>query len=194
MDGQLLPLPAPHKQNGTTVSVNDLARHLPKPLTSTDTFYYTIDTSRVTKEDTEKTSPGVIRAIVEKEIQASNGQTNWRCRAVTRDAKNMSRVKIACRDEAEVHIVKQAAETEIARSVQVLRDELYVSQALMRNGFNMQYPEGLERKRGLQECRTALQANTYNAVDIARERFLAFLPLTGCRSMILFIRSQYWFK
>ncbi|KIV86229.1 hypothetical protein PV11_01854 [Exophiala sideris] len=49
-------------------------------------------------------------------------------------AKNTSRVKIACSQEAEVHTVKQAAEAEIARTVQVLRDELYISQALMRNG------------------------------------------------------------
>jgi hypothetical protein len=44
---------------------------------------------------------------------------------VTRDAKNTSRVKIACRDETELYIVKQVAETKIAPGIRVLRDELY---------------------------------------------------------------------
>ena len=84
-----------------------------------------IDTSRVAEGDTDKTSPGAIRAAVEKEMRATNGQDNWRCRAVTRDAKNANRIRIACRDETEQHMVKQAAETKIAQGVRVLRDELY---------------------------------------------------------------------
>ena len=104
---------------------NDLAKHLPNPLATTDTLHCTIDTSRVAEEDTDKTSPGAIRAVVEKEMRATNGQSNWRCRAVTRDVKNVSRIKIACRDENEQHLIKQTAETNIAAGVRVLRDELY---------------------------------------------------------------------
>jgi hypothetical protein len=84
-----------------------------------------IDTSRVAEEDTDKTSPGAIRAAVEKEIRTTNGQDNWRCRAVTRDAKNTSRIKIACRDETELQMVKRVAETKMAPGARVLRDELY---------------------------------------------------------------------
>jgi cell division septum initiation protein DivIVA len=109
----------------TAATDNNLARSLPTSLATTDTLYCMIDTSRVVEEDTHKTSPGAIRAAVEKEMRATNGQENWRCRAVTRDAKNTSRIKIACRDETELHMVKHAVETKIALGVRVLRDELY---------------------------------------------------------------------
>jgi hypothetical protein len=111
--------------NGITVSANNLARHFPYQLGTTDTFYCTIDTSRVADENADKTSPGAVRAAVEKEIRSTNERDNWRCRAVTRDAKNVSRIKIACRDESELQLVKDAAETKIAPGVRILRDELY---------------------------------------------------------------------
>ena len=62
---------------------------------------------------------------MEKEIRTTNGQDNWRCRAVTRDARNTGRVRITCRDEPEQQLVRQAAETKIATGIRVLRDELY---------------------------------------------------------------------
>jgi regulator of replication initiation timing len=107
------------------LGANNPGRYLPNPPATTDRLYCTIDTSRVAEEDADKTSPGTIRAIVEKEIRVTNGQSNWRCQAVTRDAKNMSRIKIACRDEDEQQMVKRAAETKVAVGVRVLRDELY---------------------------------------------------------------------
>ena len=103
----------------------NLASNLPHPLATTDNLHCTIDTSRVAEEDTDKASPGAIKTAVEKEMRATNGQGNWRCRAVTRDAKNANRIKIACRDETEQHMVKQVAETKIALGIRVLRDELY---------------------------------------------------------------------
>jgi hypothetical protein len=108
-----------------TASDNNHARRLLGPLTTTDALYCVIDTSRVAEEDADKTTPGAIRAAVEKEIRITNEQDNWRCRAVTRDARNTGRVRIACRDEPEQHMVRQAAETKIAPGIRVLRDELY---------------------------------------------------------------------
>ena len=52
-------------------------------------------------------------------------RVNWRCRAVTKDPKNPNRIRIACRDEAELGMVKQVAEKNMAPGAQVLRDELY---------------------------------------------------------------------
>jgi regulator of replication initiation timing len=111
--------------NVITASTNSLARHLPSQLAITGTLYCTIDTSRVVEEDIDKASPGAIRATVEKEIRTSNGQSNWRCLAVTRDAKTTSRIRIACRDESEHDMVKLAVETKAAPGVRILRDELY---------------------------------------------------------------------
>jgi hypothetical protein len=106
-------------------SANHRASHPPNHWAATDTLYCTIDASQVREQDMDKTSPGAIRTIVEKEIRAGEGQNNWRCRAVTRDAKNASRVRITCRDESELHMVKQVAETRIAPGIRILRDELY---------------------------------------------------------------------
>ena len=88
-------------------------------------LYCTVDTSRVAEEDAEKAAPGAIRAIVEKEMRAINGQTSWRCRAVTRDTQNTSRIKIVCRDESEHQMIKQTAETKMPAGIRALRDELY---------------------------------------------------------------------
>lgn len=111
--------------NGITAGTNGLVRHSPNPSPTIDTLYCTIDTSRVVEEDIDKTTPGAIRATVEKEIRASSGQSNWRCLAATRDAKTTSRIRIACRDESEHDMVKLAVETKAAPGVRVLRDELH---------------------------------------------------------------------
>lgn len=102
-----------------------IARLHLKSLAAAGTPCCTIDTSRVTREESDKVSPVAIRAIIEKEMRTNEGQSNWRCRAVTRDAKITSRIKIACRDEDELHMVKQAVETKGAEGIRVLRDELY---------------------------------------------------------------------
>ncbi|KIX95541.1 uncharacterized protein Z520_08661 [Fonsecaea multimorphosa CBS 102226] len=44
---------------------------------------------------------------------------------MTRDATVTSRIKIACRNEEELHMVKKAVEAKGAAGIRVLRDELY---------------------------------------------------------------------
>lgn len=95
------------------------------PSNVTDTLYCTIDTSRVDTGEGDKPNAGTIRAAVEKEIRARDGYDKWRCRAVTIDPRNADRIRIACRDEAEHHMVKQTAEKNVAPGVRVLRDDLY---------------------------------------------------------------------
>jgi hypothetical protein len=80
------------------------------PLTMTDTLYCTIDTSRMGEEDKSKVHPGSIRKAIEEEIRTADGHANWRCAAVIKDSRNAERVKVACRDEAELHRVKEAAQ------------------------------------------------------------------------------------
>jgi hypothetical protein len=67
----------------------------------TDTLYCTIDTSRVGEEERSKAQPGAVRKAIEEEIRTMEGQANWRCAAVIRDARNMERIKIVCRGEAD---------------------------------------------------------------------------------------------
>ncbi|KAI2863081.1 transcriptional regulator family: Zinc finger, CCHC-type [Aspergillus niger] len=95
------------------------------PTTFTDTLYCTIDTSKMADTENERPSAGPIRTAVEAEIRTMENYTNWRCRAVTVDPKNTSRIRIACRDEAEHQLVKKVAETKVGTGARVLRDELY---------------------------------------------------------------------
>jgi hypothetical protein len=85
----------------------------------TDTLYCTIDTSRVEEEDKNKAHPGAIRKAIEEEIRTREGQDKWRCAAVIRDARNTDWIRIACRDEAELQRVKEAAQKTAAEGSEV---------------------------------------------------------------------------
>ena len=95
------------------------------PSTMTDTLYCTVDTSRVGEGERSKVQPGAVRKAIEEEIRTVEGQANWRCAAVIRDARNTERIKILCRDEVELQQVKEAAQKTAAEGVRVLRDQLY---------------------------------------------------------------------
>ncbi|KAK2769704.1 hypothetical protein CKAH01_15071 [Colletotrichum kahawae] len=89
-----------------------------------DPLFCAIDTSRV-DEGSDKPNAGRIRAAVEKEMRALDGQGSWRCRAITVDPRNADRIRIICRDVAEHTLVKQIVEKSFGPGKRVLRDELY---------------------------------------------------------------------
>lgn len=92
----------------------------------TDTLYCTVDVSRVDESNKDKTSTKAIRTAIEKEIQAGdNSDKSWRCVAVTRDPRHNDRVRVTCKDEAELQKVKEAAARTTTTGVRVLRDQLY---------------------------------------------------------------------
>jgi hypothetical protein len=91
----------------------------------TDPIYCTIDTSRVEESRKEEAQIGPIRTAIEKEIQESSGQENWRCIAVMRHPRNTNRIRIACRNEEELQEVKKAAEKTGTEGIRVLRDQLF---------------------------------------------------------------------
>jgi hypothetical protein len=95
------------------------------PSTMTDTLYCTIDTSRMNEEDKSKAQPGVIREAIEKEMRRQTERNNWRCTAVTRDPRNTARIRVTCRDEAELQLVKEATQKNAAPGLRLLRDQLY---------------------------------------------------------------------
>jgi hypothetical protein len=90
-----------------------------------DKLYCTIDTSKVEEEDKSKAQLGAIRKAIEEEIRTIEGQEHWRCVAVIKDARNYDRIRVTCRDEAELQRVKKAAEKTAVTGVRVLRDQLY---------------------------------------------------------------------
>jgi hypothetical protein len=73
----------------------------------TDTLYCTIDTSRVGEEERSKAQPGAVRKAIEEEIRTVEAHANWRCAAMIRHARNTERIRIACRDKAELQRVKE---------------------------------------------------------------------------------------
>ena len=95
------------------------------PSTMTDTLYCTIDTTGVKEEDKNRAQPGMIREAIEKEMRSVADKENWRCTAVTRDPRNVARIRVTCRDESELQLVKEATQKVAAPGVRVLRDQLY---------------------------------------------------------------------
>lgn len=95
------------------------------PPKMTDTLYCTIDTSRVGEKERNKAQPGVVRKAIEEEIRTTKGQENWRCVVVIKDARNLDRIRVIYRDEAELQRVKEVAEKTAVTGVRVLRDQLY---------------------------------------------------------------------
>jgi ribosomal protein S9 len=91
----------------------------------TDTLYCTVDTSRVEEEDKSKAQPGEIRQAIEQELRKSEDRKTWRCVAVTKDPRNTARTRITCRNEAELQLVKEAAEKSAVAGARILRDQLY---------------------------------------------------------------------
>lgn len=96
-----------------------------RPTPLTETLYCTIDTSKMIEENNERISAGLIRTTIETNIRTMENHTQWRCRAVTVDPRNTNRIRIACRNEDELQLVKQVAETKIGVGARVMRDELY---------------------------------------------------------------------
>ncbi|KAJ3453213.1 hypothetical protein MRS44_018868 [Fusarium solani] len=95
------------------------------PSSFTDTLFCTIDTSRVSEEDRGKAQVGEVRQAIEEKVRAREGQQSWRCAAVVKDARNADRIKVVCRNEAEMQLIREAAEKSVVKGARVLRDQLY---------------------------------------------------------------------
>jgi hypothetical protein len=95
------------------------------PSSFTDTLFCTIDTSRVIQEDRGKVQVGEVRQAIEEKVRARDGRESWRCAAVVKDARNPDRIKVICRDEEEMQLVKDVAEKTVVKGARVLRDQLY---------------------------------------------------------------------
>ncbi|KAL9568917.1 hypothetical protein ACKAV7_006982 [Fusarium commune] len=107
-------------------NVRTLSSMRTTPSSFTDALFCTIDTSRVSEEDRGKAQVGEVRQAIEEKVRArEGGQPNWRCAAVVKDVRNEDRIKVVCRDEAELQLVREAAERTMVKGVRVLRDQLY---------------------------------------------------------------------
>jgi hypothetical protein len=67
----------------------------------------------------------MIRKTVEQEMRTSSDQPHWRCVAVTRDGRNVNRLRVLSRNEEEMQKIKTILEARKAPGARVLRDQLY---------------------------------------------------------------------
>ncbi|XP_044720072.1 endonuclease-reverse transcriptase domain-containing protein [Hirsutella rhossiliensis] len=106
--------------SGPRATFADVARALPnsppsstrsipgptKQQTANDSVHCTIDTSRVSEPNRNKAQIGQIRQAIEVEMRAKNGHETWR-------------------DEAELQLVKEAAQKTAVEGARIMRDQLY---------------------------------------------------------------------
>ncbi|EXM13954.1 hypothetical protein FOTG_17613 [Fusarium oxysporum f. sp. vasinfectum 25433] len=91
-------------------NVRTLSSMRTTPYTFSDTLFCIIDTSRVSEKDRGKAQVGEVRQAIEEKVRTrEGGQPNWRCAAMVKDVRNADRIKVVCRDEAEVQLVREAA-------------------------------------------------------------------------------------
>jgi hypothetical protein len=93
------------------------------PSTLTDTLYCTVDVSNVEEAGSATANASNIRQEIEKGMQEGEAGSGWRCVAVTRDPRNIDRIRITCPDESELARVKEVAEKTKAVGSRVLRDQ-----------------------------------------------------------------------
>ncbi|KAJ0126075.1 hypothetical protein HZ326_30822, partial [Fusarium oxysporum f. sp. albedinis] len=106
-------------------NIRSLSSMRTTPSAFSDTWCCTIDISRVSEEDRGKAQAGGVRQAIEEEMGSKEGQQSWRCAAVVRDVRNADRIKVICRDEAEMQLTKQTAEKTAIKGARVLRDQLF---------------------------------------------------------------------
>ncbi|OAA62379.1 Peptidase S33 tripeptidyl aminopeptidase-lik [Akanthomyces lecanii RCEF 1005] len=97
----------------------------PTRTTPSDMPRCTVDTSRVEEERQHMAGVSSIRQAIEAELRSKNGHEKWTCAAVVKDARDPHRIKVICRDENELQLVKEAAEKVIPLGTRVMRDQLY---------------------------------------------------------------------
>ncbi|OAQ59099.1 reverse transcriptase [Purpureocillium lilacinum] len=107
----------------TYAQVLSSANTAPTPVTKT--LHCTIDTSMVADGKENRITAGAVRALVERQVRTERDHANWRCRAVTTDARNRMRFRIIFRDETEHQLVKRLVGTKLPRRARMLRDEVH---------------------------------------------------------------------
>ena len=86
-------------------------------------FFITIDYG-CTKGEGEAIDAVAVRKRIEDEIHKGEDMA-FKCRAIARDNRTKQRLRILCRGEEELDVVKRAATAIVMEGARVLRDQLY---------------------------------------------------------------------
>ena len=130
-----------------------------------DNFFCTVDLSRVEGGDHTKDLAS-LRKNVEIEIRKGDDKS-FLCRAITRDRRQLDRIRILCRGEEELKTVKQAAESTVPTGARMLRDQLYPVKVNNARTNAVIKPDGLLINDAL------LSLNENNNTDIAKIAWLS---------------------
>jgi hypothetical protein len=85
-----------------------------------------IDISGTTNDDRGKAQVGEVRQAIEAAVRTRKKDGKWRCAAVTRGARNPDLIKVICRDETELSMVRETVRgAECIPGAKVLRDRVY---------------------------------------------------------------------
>ncbi|EWZ28661.1 hypothetical protein FOZG_17666 [Fusarium oxysporum Fo47] len=99
----------------------------PAPLLSSlgEDLFCTIDISGAGDDDSDKAQIGEVRQAIEAVVRTRKEDERWRCAVVIRGARNANVVKVICRDEAGLHMVREAALGADTLGAKILRERLY---------------------------------------------------------------------
>lgn len=169
----------------------DSPRSDPAPLNNgatrpdgSEILFCTIDLSRVSSDERGRATAGAIRTAVEDEVRLEKELPAWQCRAVTRDAKAPHRIRIVCRNDNELTMVKGIVEKRLPSGGRVLRDEYYpikvdgVSRSAILDDNGKELP-------GLNE---ALSGE--NATEIIKVSWLSPRFLQEHGSVVVYLRTK----
>ncbi|KAH7471998.1 hypothetical protein FOMA001_g13204 [Fusarium oxysporum f. sp. matthiolae] len=112
-------------QNGGVRGPEPVSSPAP-PLSSLgEDLFCTIDISGAGDDDSNKAQIGEVRQAIEAAVRARKRDERWRCAAVVRGARNTNIIKVICRDEAELHMVREGARGADIPGAKILRERLY---------------------------------------------------------------------
>jgi hypothetical protein len=112
-------------QNGGVRGPEAVSSPTPPLSSPGEDLFCTIDISGAGDDDSNKAQIGEVRQAIEVAVRTRKKDERWRCAAVIRGARNANIIKVICRDEAELHMVREAALGADMPGAKILRERLY---------------------------------------------------------------------
>jgi hypothetical protein len=118
-------MPPTEGQNGGVRGPEPVSSPAPPLSSSGEELFCTIDISGAGNDDSNKAQIGEVRQAIEAAVRTRKKDERWRCAAVIRGVRNANIIKVICRDEVELHMVREAALGADMPGARILRERLY---------------------------------------------------------------------
>ena len=93
------------------------------PMNVATSLFFTVEAGP--SEEEIEAIPALTRSGIQKTMRQEKKDPGWRLRGLVRDKRNARRVRIFCRDEEEVAVLKKIAERTKPANARVMRDQLF---------------------------------------------------------------------